>query len=1427
MSPDVSPQEVERSKRETRVARVIASCSDQLNAGARLDIPTVLAKYPDIAAELQVALHMLTEVPAPPCDRPLGSFGDYTLIRELGRGGMGVVYEAWQHSMARRVALKVLPAGIAADERAYSRFLREAHAAGRLHHPSIVSVHAMGLEENTPYYAMEYVEGSSLDSLPDALPEPPQGSSLGWGSPSDGIIYFGRVARAFAGVADGLQHAHGHGVIHRDIKPGNLILDSTGRLRLLDFGLARLEGHENLTRSGDFVGTPLYMSPEQAQTLKIPVTHRSDIYSLGATLYVSLTGSPPHQGKSQQDTLSRILECDPRPPRAVNSSVPRPLETIVLKCLRKDPQERYGTAEALSQDLRRFVRGDPIEARPQSLPEKLIRQFRRYKRRAIVGGVFLSLVVALGVVSLNLFVQKAQDRQARYEQNVREAVMRLQLGILPAELTGNVEELHGASTYLRPDKRFVFEDALVALQRAAALSPDRPEAPYHRARGLQLLGLFDKAREEVEEALRKSPDFVPAATLRASILGQDLPDEPIADSPTSSRWAPWMSKWVAAQRFKEERRWRDAERAYSALIALGKDHGEFYVGSSVETRLGRGIARLGMRDFLGATEDFGVARAMWSDSPVPSLLLGQTFILFDDSPRAFRVFEELFQETSPEGQDAVALEVALLIRQHDALRDVALSWIERMRPGLFRERGRVRLLIESRRYEQAAEIAAEVMVRPDAAACDAAQLAWASAGAGILTSEEIIARIADALRRGPDDRYTLYLCGRAYAVLGRFDTARDLYEQAQELDPRFAAAAWESGWMLVKQGRVAEAEEYFRLYLERFPDSAVGQATLARCCLKRNKIDEALAFVGIALELNPGFAYGYLTRATILRLQGDADRAEEDYQRCLALSPRSRKVKPLVLLAKLYRCTDRLDEALDCLNQALAIDALDPSALQLKASIYREQGDPDEAFERWRKSVDRCGECVVERSLLAKLLREKGRYDESLRYLSESLARSPLYYWSHYELRRMLLAPVRMGGEKSLAGLIQVLQGIVDGGDSQQMLLEHLAAARGALAWAQGDAAHALELLEALGSRFPRRRLLHLPRVRALRAEVFPDLPSYGAVDAALDGQSLGSDRELQERFLEASGGQDRRQTARYLDARILERHGALRESLSTFEALSSDEPDRPEPWVRRLEVLLRLGERGVAGKVVLQALERLPNEPQLWSLWVRLNSTVGGRVGLAGLSDAFPTGLIVEASEALTAVDRRVESASEDAVAVSEYLETRSYWQDVLWLVSRLAAGKVVRINCGGIQREDREGQLWGRDAFYRGGRVSLASAATSVEGTDSPEIYRAARTFDAVNSVKKYSLPVPDGCYRVVLHFAELYFSQEGKREFGILLEGESLAESYRPSPKKARTVAGEVCVTDGWLDIQFDSRKDHPKVSGIEVEALVHASKGEEGR
>ncbi len=314
---------------------------------------------------------------------PGGTIGEFRIVRELGRGGMGVVYLAWQESLRREVALKVLALRPALSERAEERFRRDAMAAAKLQHPAIRQVYSYGRADGMLYMAMEYIAGHTLAEY---LLEERQGgaadttdSRLG---SSSGKSYPARVAEIIAGLADALQYAHDHGVIHRDVKPGNVLIDANGNPFLLDFGLAKDVAEDSITMSGDLAGTPYYMSPEQALAKRVAIDHRSDVFSLGVVLYELLTLARPFDGDTIQKILYEITFKRPRNVRLLNPAVPRDLETIAFKAMEKNPDHRFASAGELADDLRRFLGHESIHARPPSWPERARRSMARHRATA-------------------------------------------------------------------------------------------------------------------------------------------------------------------------------------------------------------------------------------------------------------------------------------------------------------------------------------------------------------------------------------------------------------------------------------------------------------------------------------------------------------------------------------------------------------------------------------------------------------------------------------------------------------------------------------------------------------------------------------------------------------------------------------------------------------------------------------------------------------------------------------------------------------------------------------------------------------------------------------------------------------------------------------------------------------------------------------
>ncbi len=394
--------------------------------------------------------------------------GDFRVLDEIGRGGMGIVYEAWQLSLDRRVALKVLPFASLLDGKQIARFRNEAQAAARLHHPNIVPVFAVGTDRGVHYYAMQYVDGQPLDRVIAALrqrgripaqqtreadaafvdPTEAEGKDPIVGSPVvgssetgrlgsgpqlrdvltttyqyDAAAYFQHVARLGVDAALAIHAAHEEGIVHRDIKPSNLLLDVDGKVWVADFGLARCRTDSNLTGSGDLVGTMRYMSPEQARGSGAIVDHRTDVYSLGATLYELLTLRHAVRGKDAAAIVRRLDQDEPHSPRQWDAKIPVDLETIVLKAIAKSPATRYATAQALAEDLHRFLAGQPVRARRPTLSDRLGKWVLRHQRAvavALLVMLFSVVGLAIGTALLSRQGRRTAHALAAAQENYQQ-----------------------------------------------------------------------------------------------------------------------------------------------------------------------------------------------------------------------------------------------------------------------------------------------------------------------------------------------------------------------------------------------------------------------------------------------------------------------------------------------------------------------------------------------------------------------------------------------------------------------------------------------------------------------------------------------------------------------------------------------------------------------------------------------------------------------------------------------------------------------------------------------------------------------------------------------------------------------------------------------------------------------------------------------
>src|SRR5437870_2997500 len=313
-------------------------------------------------------------------DKILGDFGDYELLEEIGRGGQGVVYRAHQKSLNRTVALKVIGLGHWATDAHLKRFRREAEAAASLDHSGIVPIYEVGERDGSCYFSMKFVEGGQLDAVAKREPMPIR-----------------RAAQLIANVARTVHYAHEHHILHRDIKPGNILLDRKGEPHLTDFGLARLvETESTVTHTMEVLGTPSYMAPEQAKGDNAQLTSATDVYGLGAVLYQLLTDHPPFAGGTTFETIKLVLDTEPRQPRLWNRKINRELSTICLKCLEKDPKRRYPSALALAEDLEHWLKHEPILARHAGIFAHGKKWLRRNPAIAALIAALVALAAAMG-----------------------------------------------------------------------------------------------------------------------------------------------------------------------------------------------------------------------------------------------------------------------------------------------------------------------------------------------------------------------------------------------------------------------------------------------------------------------------------------------------------------------------------------------------------------------------------------------------------------------------------------------------------------------------------------------------------------------------------------------------------------------------------------------------------------------------------------------------------------------------------------------------------------------------------------------------------------------------------------------------------------------------------------------------------------------
>jgi tetratricopeptide (TPR) repeat protein len=1085
---------------DSALMHLLDEIGDRVQAGDSVDVEAYAQAHPEYADRLRQllpAVRMMAdlgrsaasgEASVPPAvtdaEPVAATLGDFRILREIGRGGMGVVYEAEQISLNRRVALKVLPFAATMDPRHLQRFKNEAQAAAGLHHSNIVPVHYVGCERGVHFFAMQLIEGQTLAAVlqqlrqpkrpepaggnkfasagseaptgpyspalsgdgPDRPPAPSQVPTaetvavLSTEGPAHGPAYFRTVARLGIQAAEALEHAHQLGVVHRDVKPGNLLLDPRGNLWVTDFGLARLPNDPGLTLTGDLIGTLRYMSPEQALAKRVVIDHRTDIYSLGATLYELLALRPVFDGKDRQEVLRQIAFEEPRPPRRWNKAIPVELETIVLKAMEKNPQDRYATAQELADDLRRFLEDKPIQARCPSLVQRARKWARRHRAATLAATICLLVTLAAGVGSTAWVLGERSARQQEAEAKVVAALEEA----VPALQQGNPDDPSLISAVQRAEAQLA----------AGAVDPGLRRRVEQLKRDQQMLARLEEARLQSAAGSREIGwDFAEAARsyarafaeygLDATALGTAEAAQRVRASVICAHLIVGLDDWAGA---RDRLKWGEG----GALRAIANQADDDPWRRRFRAAVGRAE-----RAALKALANEAAAR---NQPPIYVVLLARALDETGNWVAAERLLR--WAQAAHPADFWVNLELA-----HSLSFKRPPDWVEAVRfyqaalalrplsPGVLSNFG-VALDKQGKTAEAVEAYRKAIELKPDlpqvhnnlgAALADQRKLAEAvgafrkaielkpdlpgahtNLGLALQAQGEVKGAIecfkkaleldskdaethynlGDALYaqkdwKGAIDCYKKGLtfdpnCAKAHAALGNALQAQGevqgaiaCYKRALELDPKLAPAHSNLGNALQAQGKLVEAVAAFRTAIGLKSDSPVTYYNLGNALQAQRALPEAVVAYRKAIDLKPDYVEAHYNLGNTLRYQGKLTEAEAAYRKAIGLKPDA--AEPHCNLGKVLVSQGQFAAALPCLRRGHELGSRNPN-WPYPSSEWVEH------CERLLRLESRLPALVsgkeqpadaAERLTLADLCRYKKRYAAAARFYEEAFAAEP------------------------------------------------------------------------------------------------------------------------------------------------------------------------------------------------------------------------------------------------------------------------------------------------------------------------------------------------------------------------------------------------------------------------------------------------------
>jgi tetratricopeptide (TPR) repeat protein len=1002
--------QAELSGREELLDEVATNYLRAVGAGQTPDRQELLNRYPDLAAELneffadqdrvqELAAPLRSIAPAPGASGQ--TFGDFEVEEEIGRGGMGVVYKARQKSLNRTVALKVLPFASTMDVRQLQRFQNEARAAAGLHHTNIVPVYFVGCDRGVHFYAMQYIEGRNLAEVITQLRgaagepmEPVPSSAIDTrsivGFSTEGAAksreYFRAAARLGIQAAEALDHAHQLGIVHRDVKPANLLVDDAGRLWVTDFGLAQLQSDARLTVTGDLVGTLRYMSPEQALARRVVVDHRTDVYSLGATLYELLTLRPVFEGDDRQELLRQVAFEEPRRPRRVSRTIPPELETIVLKALEKEPQERYATAQKLADDLRNFLEDRAIRARRPSLVNRVGRWCRRHK--ALVRSA--AAVLLLVVLSVGCFLGWRQWQFAALEQEVGKDLQAADLLQEQERWAEELQFLERASGRLAAEGPRGLRERVEVRRRNVAMVARLEDARLLRQLTGRGAGGFD-----LEGANKAYAAAFASCDLNVEGPESALAAQRIKSSPIRKHLIAALDDWA----FVRKKLRAGSEAQLQGVAGLADDD----------------PWRQQLRDPEVSNDQVALERLAGAEDvldqpPANLVFLSRTLVAGNRQATAVRLLRraqarhptdfwinyqlahELFDEPTTRAEAIGFYRVALALRPQSAFvhqrLGQALSALEQLPeaeaafrkatelapdyPIAFNNLGAV-LLVQGKRGDAEAVYNKAIELDPG--------YAMAYYGLGVTLHQQKKLREAEAALRKAIELDRNF--DRPYAALGdvlraqeNWRDAADVYRKATDLNPRFAKGYNYLGVALMAQNKFVDAETACRKALEIDPYDAFAYDNLGYALKAQRKLSDAVDAYNQAISLNKDFAEAYDHLGVALYGQKKWAEAEAAHNEAIKLKPDF--AGAYNNLGNALQNQGKLSDAIVAYNEAVKHKENYAEAYNNLGGAYKAQNKLRKAEDAFRKAIELKPGFAVARYNLADALTRQGRFAEAL-----------------------------------------------------------------------------------------------------------------------------------------------------------------------------------------------------------------------------------------------------------------------------------------------------------------------------------------------------------------------------------------------------------------------------------------------------------------